>query len=179
VRAANEPAPLACTPEELDDIAHRQFDGPDGKPTPYLAPEELVYLQIPHGTLDATERYEIQSHVEQTYQFLLQIPWTDNLKNLARYAYGHHEKLDGSGYPLGLKGEEIPVQTRLMTIADIFDALTASDRPYKRAVAPDVALDIIQGEARAGQLDVDLVRVLVESQVYRQILAMNEHGREL
>ena len=178
VRAANEPAPLACAPAELDDIAHRVFDGPDGTPTPYLAPEELVYLQIPHGTLDSKERYEIQSHVEQTYQFLLQIPWTDDLKNLARYARGHHEKLDGSGYPLGLRGDEIPVQTRLMTIADIFDALTASDRPYKKAVTPDAALEIIEAEARAGMLDADLVRVLVESQVYRQILAMNQKSHD-
>jgi HD-GYP domain-containing protein (c-di-GMP phosphodiesterase class II) len=170
VRAANEPKPLSCSPSDLDDIARHVFDGPDNRPMHYLEPGELQYLQIAQGTLDEQERREIQSHVKQTYQFLLQIPWTDDLKNLARYAYGHHEKLDGSGYPRRIKGDEIPVQTRIMTIADIFDALTASDRPYKQAVSPDTALDIIRTEADAGMLDADLVRVLLESQVYRRIL---------
>ncbi len=170
VRAANDPAPPFAAPSDLDDIGGRMFEGLDGKPAPYLTSDELRYLQIPHGTLNPHEREEIQSHVEQTYQFLLQIPWTDELKDLALIAYGHHEKLDGSGYPRRIKGDQIPVQTRIMTIADIFDALTASDRPYKQAVAPDKALDIIQAEAKSGLLDVELVRVLVESQVYTQIL---------
>ena len=170
MREANEPGPLSCTPAELDAIAQRSFEGPDHHPMHYLTKEELHYLQIPEGSLNERERREIQSHVEGTYQFLLQIPWTDDLKNLAMYARLHHEKLDGSGYPLGLKGDEIPVQARLMTIADIFDALTAADRPYKPAVPPDQALDIIQTEAKQGLLDAELVRVFVESQVYKQIL---------
>lgn len=170
VRSANEPADLEYPPAELDAIASRTFPGTDGSTMPYLTADELRYLQIPHGTLDERERGEIQSHVEQTYHFLLQIPWTDDLKNLALYAYGHHEKLDGSGYPRRIKGDQIPVQTRLMTIADIFDALTASDRPYKSAVSPDKALDVIQSEARAGMLDPELVRVMVESRVYQRIL---------
>ena len=170
ILAANEPGKPTDTPDGLAEIARHTFIDVDNRPAPYLTGEELHYLQIPSGTLDEREHREAQSHVEQTYQFLRQIPWTDNLKNLARYAGGHHEKLDGSGYPRGLKGDEIPVQTRLVTIADIFDALTEGDRPYRRAIPPEKALDMIQEEAKAGQLDADLVRVLVESQVYKAIL---------
>ncbi len=116
------------------------------------------------------ERTEVEAHVDATFRFLVGIPWTDDLKNLITYAYGHHEKLDGTGYPRKLRGEEIPIQTRIMTIADIFDALTASDRPYKAAVGAEKALDILHSEAEAGRLDSELVRIMVESQVYRRIL---------
>jgi HD-GYP domain-containing protein (c-di-GMP phosphodiesterase class II) len=95
--------------------------------------------------------------VEQTYRFLTQIPWTGDLRNVAEIAYGHHEKLNGRGYPRGVREADIPVQTRLMTVADIFDALTASDRPYKRALPPERALDILTAEAREGLLDPALV----------------------
>ena len=115
--------------------------------------------------------------MEATFRFLVGIPWTDDLKNLTTYAYGHHEKLDGSGYPRKLRGEEIPIQTRIMTIADMFDALTASDRPYKAAVDADKALDILHSEAEAGRLDSELIRIMVESQVYRRIL--QEDWRQL
>ena len=167
---ANEPLPHPHAPTTLDAVARHTFRGAEGETLPFLTSEELHYLRIPQGTLDERERHEIESHVENTYQFLLQIPWTDDLKNVPTIAYGHHEKLDGSGYPRGLRGHEIPVQTRILTIADIFDALTAADRPYKYAVTPERALDILRSEARAGMLDRDLVDVLVESQVYRQIL---------
>ena len=118
VREANEPRPLACPPAELEAIAWRSFRGVNDERMSYLTGEELDYLLIPTGTLDAHERDEVESHVEQTYDFLSHIPWTDDLKNLATYAYGHHEKLDGSGYPLGLKGDEIPLQTRLITFSN-------------------------------------------------------------
>ena len=98
------------------------------------------------------------------------VPWTDNLKNRVEYASGHHEKLDGSGYPRGLHGKEIPLQTRLISLADIFDALTEADRPYKRALSPERALDIMRDEARAGHLDQALVDLLIDSKVYTQIL---------
>ncbi|MFW5951114.1 MAG: HD-GYP domain-containing protein, partial [Gemmatimonadota bacterium] len=91
-------------------------------------------------------------------------------RRVPEIAFGHHEKLDGRGYPRGLAGEEIPVQTRIMTIADIFDALTASDRPYKRALDPDRALDILRMEARDGMLDSELVELVIESTIYQEIL---------
>src|SRR5690606_4875869 len=158
VRRANEPTVL---PEKsaaiLDDIARRTFIGLDGRPVPYLEDEELRYLSIPKGSLDEHERREIESHVERTYRCLLPLPWPRDLRNVAEIAYGHHEKLDGRGYPRGVRGDEIPPQTRIMTIADIFDALTAADRPYKRAVPVERALDILVAEAKEGMLDHELV----------------------
>jgi HD-GYP domain-containing protein (c-di-GMP phosphodiesterase class II) len=171
VRSANEPALLhEISPAELSDIASRTFSPRDGSAAPYLTPEELHFLQIPRGTLDDTERHEIESHAQETYRFLTKIPWTEDLGKLAEFALSHHEKLDGSGYPKGLEGDEIPVQVRMITIADIFDALTESDRPYKPAVPADGALDIIRAEAKAGRLDQDLVEIMIESEAYRSIL---------
>jgi response regulator RpfG family c-di-GMP phosphodiesterase len=171
VRTANEPSVML---EEaagiLVEISQHTFERPDGKIMAYLAPDELHFLQIPRGSLDERERIEIESHVEQTYRFLTEIPWTEDLQNLATIAYGHHEKLNGQGYPRRISGDQIPIQTRMMTIADIFDALTASDRPYKRALSVEKALSIIQSEAQAGMLDPGLVQVLIESQVYRRVL---------
>jgi HD-GYP domain-containing protein (c-di-GMP phosphodiesterase class II) len=171
VEAANEPAILPQQSlGELSDIASRTFTRRGDGVTPYLTPEELRFLQIPRGTLDAAERAEVESHAEQTYRFLNTIPWTDDLGNLSNFALSHHEKLDGSGYPQGLKGDEIPVQVRMITIADIFDALTERNRPYKAAVPPEKALDIIRDEATAGRLDHDLVEIMIESEAYRRIL---------
>lgn len=171
VRLANEPTPVAePASAELLAIARQSFELPDGSIAPYLTSDELHFLCIPCGTLDPQERAEIESHVEQTYRFLTHIPWTRDLKNLAAYIYAHHEKLDGSGYPRRIRGDQIPIQARVIAIADIFDALTESDRPYRRAVSPEDALDIIRSEARAGQLDAELVDIMIDSQVYRRIL---------
>ena len=106
----------------------------------------------------------------KTNTFLKRIPWTDDLKNLVTYASGHHEKLNGTGYPRQLKSDEIPIQTRMITLADMFDALTASDRPYRRAVPVDRALEIMRADADAGLLDRDLVDIMTESQCYRRVL---------
>ncbi|HEU4993578.1 MAG TPA: HD domain-containing phosphohydrolase, partial [Gemmatimonadaceae bacterium] len=180
VRAANEPTvdldPLdvhlaeIVMPEHLAEIATQTFESADATEQPYLTADELRFLQIPHGTLDDRERTVIESHVDQTYRFLAQIPWTDDLKNLPIYAGMHHEKLDGTGYPRRVKGKDIPIQSRMITIADIFDALTESDRPYRRAMPLERALDLLQSEAKAGQLDSELVRIMIESQVYRKVL---------
>jgi hypothetical protein len=178
VRNANRPAVLTAQPAaELSEIATRTFRRGDGTVAPYLTPDELHFLRVPYGTLDDAERAEVESHAEETYRFLVNIPWTDDLGSMASMASSHHEKLDGSGYPRHLKADEIPVQVRMMTIADIFDALTESDRPYKKALPADKALDIVRAEATAGRLDVDLVDIMVESQVYQRIL--NEDWRRL
>jgi HD-GYP domain-containing protein (c-di-GMP phosphodiesterase class II) len=174
ILAANEPRVL---PEEaaaaLDGIARLSFAGPDGQPLPYVTGDEMRYLRIPKGSLDDGERREIESHVEQTYRFLTQIPWTGDLRNVAEIAYGHHEKLNGRGYPRGVREADIPPQTRIMTVADIFDALTASDRPYKRALPPERAFDILTAEAREGLLDPALVETLIESGIYRKVLEVD------
>ena len=158
----------------LRDIARRTFEACDGTIIPFLTADEL-HFELANGTLDDRERAEIESARRRKFRFLDQIPWTEDLKNLASYAYGHHEKLNGSGYPRRLKGEGIPLQTRMITLADIFDALTASDRPYKPAVPPDRALQIIQADANAGLLDVELVRVMITSRAYERILKEDWH----
>jgi HD-GYP domain-containing protein (c-di-GMP phosphodiesterase class II) len=104
--------------------------------------------------------------VTHTFRFLREIPWTRELRRLPEIAFGHHEKLNGAGYPRGIRGEEIPVQTRMMTISDIFDALTAADRPYKPAVQLPKALDILRMETKGGMIDPDLVELFVNAKVY-------------
>jgi hypothetical protein len=165
VRAANDPTIVEAptTDAKLAELAQRTFKCADGTTAHFLTDEEVCYLQITKGSLDAREREEVESHVFHTAEFLARIPWTDDLNHLAAYAGGHHEKLDGSGYPNHLKGDQIPIQTRLITLADMYDALTASDRPYKPAVPRERAIEIIRAEADAGQLDRDLVDVMVEN----------------
>jgi HD-GYP domain len=178
VAQANEPTAFDAVPNaELLDIAARMYERPDGTMAPYLTQEELHYLQVSHGTLDEQERAGVQAHVDQTNRFVSQIPWTRDLEHIADYAYGHHERLNGSGYPRGLRGDEIPLQTRMIAIADMFDALTEGDRPYKPAVSAERALDILAAEAREGSLDAELVRLLIDSQAYRRIL--DEDWRQL
>ena len=105
-----------------------------------------------------------------SYDFLLNIPWTEELSRIAEIVRGHHEKLDGSGYPDGVTGESLSLETRIMTVCDIFDALTASDRPYKKAMPTEKALQILQWEARDGMLDPDVVELFVNSGVYKKVL---------
>ena len=110
---------------------------------------------------------EIEGHVTHTFRFLSEIPWTRALRRVPEIAYGHHEKLDGRGYPRAVPADAIAVETRMMTISDIYDALTASDRPYKKAMPPEKALDILADEARRGQIDGPLLGVFVEAGVWR------------
>lgn len=132
-----------------------------------ITPEEMIKLSLPKGSLSEEERREIESHVSHTYHFLRQIAWTEDLSAVPDIAHAHHEKCDGSGYPRGLTAEHIPIQAKLMTIADIYDALTSMDRPYKPATTAERALEILQTEARRGKLDMDLLKVFIEAGVYR------------
>jgi len=131
-----------------------------------LTDNEVKILSIPKGSLSASERKQIESHVSHTYDFLKQIAWIDGLEQIPHIAHCHHEKIDGSGYPRGIAGYEIPIQSRMMTIADIFDALIAFDRPYKKSLPPDTAIDILLSEANEGKLDADLLRIFIEAGVY-------------
>lgn len=167
--AACEPT---VTPEgtfaEVIELGAKTFLDLDGEERALLTPCERRQLSIRQGTLDEHERREVEAHVDFTFRFLQQIPWTPELRNVPDIARGHHEKLDGSGYPRGVTGEAISVQTRMMTIADIYDALTASDRPYKRAIPRDAALDMLGDEARAGKLDAHLLATFVEARVWEE-----------
>jgi HD-GYP domain-containing protein (c-di-GMP phosphodiesterase class II) len=167
VMRANEPTILhASAPEELREIMGYLFEDGDG-PSPLLQPFEFSGLALPKGSLSAEERVEIESHVTHTFAFLSLIPWTRDLSRLPEFAYAHHEKLDGSGYPRGLRNEAIPLPARMMTIADIYDALTAPDRPYKLAVGEERALDILGSEARAGKIDAQLLSLFIDSGAWR------------
>jgi HD-GYP domain-containing protein (c-di-GMP phosphodiesterase class II) len=162
IATANEPSVM---PDDVSvgirELAGRAFPDHLGDSLTLLTPEEARILSIPRGSLTPDEYQQIQSHVVHTYQFLKQIPWTKELRRVPEIARSHHEKLDGSGYPAGWSAPEISIQTRMMTISDIFDALTSRDRPYKPAVPVERALDILGQERRAGALDGELLSVFV------------------
>ena len=162
IRRANEPTVL---PEEaggaLRKLLARSYRDRRGIVTPLLRDEEFRLLSISKGSLSFEERTQIESHVSHTYRFLSSIPWTADLARVPEIAHAHHEKLDGTGYPRGLRADRIPVPSRIMTVCDIFDALTAADRPYKKAVPREAALGILEDEARAGLLDPWLVGVFI------------------
>jgi HD-GYP domain-containing protein (c-di-GMP phosphodiesterase class II) len=169
VSQSNEPTVL---PEGefqyLQQLAQREYENIRGSRSLLLEPEEARILSIRKGNLDATERGEIESHVTHTFRFLSKIPWTKDLMSVPNIAYAHHEKLNGRGYPRKLSAEDIPIQSRMMTISDIYDALTAADRPYKRAVPTERAIDILKMEVNDGLLDSSLLDVFVEAKVYER-----------
>ncbi len=167
ILAANEPTVLDQGGfERIAVIAGMSFSDDHGKIGPFLNETEASSLQIRRGSLTEQERLEINSHVVHSYNFLCRIPWSRTLRDVPDIAHSHHEKLDGTGYPKGLKGDAIPVPARMMAISDIYDALTASDRPYKRAMPTEKALDILAGDVKRGQLDADLFDVFVGARVW-------------
>lgn len=152
---------------ELTDLSEYKYRDIDGQLKPLISLEEMEQLLIPRGNLTPEERTAIEAHVIHTYKFLKQIPWTKDLKQVPLIAAGHHEKLDGSGYPNGLAIDKIPLQTQILTIADIYDALTASDRPYKRKLPLETTLQILTQEAHKGKLNLDLVELFHQRQVFQ------------
>jgi 3',5'-cyclic-nucleotide phosphodiesterase len=167
IRLANEPAISHGAPlPDLRDIAQYACTDFAGAPLPLLGESELAALSLPKGCLTLDERRQIEAHVADSYSFLVLIPWTRDLAGVPAIAHGHHEKLDGSGYPMGLHGPQISLQTRILTICDIYDALTAGDRPYKKAVPVDQALELIGQECASGHLDERLFRVFVEARAF-------------
>jgi HD-GYP domain-containing protein (c-di-GMP phosphodiesterase class II) len=167
VMTSNEPTILTEGDfASLGEFAGMTYEDIDGTEQPFLRPHELRQLSIRRGSLDESERLEIESHVNHTFAFLRRIPWTKGLAQVPEIAWGHHEKLDGTGYPRRVRAEAIPLQTRMMTISDIYDALTAQDRPYKPALPAARALDILGDEVKRGQVDGELFRVFVEAKVW-------------
>ncbi len=170
---ANEPTVLPAGQfERLFKIARQTYHDPRGVERPVLTAEEVRFLSIPKGSLDPDERAQIESHVVHSFNFLLQIPWTKEFREIPRIARAHHEKLNGTGYPYKLKSDEIPVQAKIMTICDIFDALSASDRPYKKAVPAERALDILDMSVKQHELDPELFRLFLEAKVFN---CMSKH----
>lgn len=170
VRRLNQPSvrPTAAELAQLQAIGARWEGTLEGQAL--LHPRELQRLCIPLGSLDADERREIEQHVTHTYEFLRAIPWTRELARVPDLAFCHHEKLDGTGYPRGLAAPEIPLGARLMTIADIFDALTAGDRPYKPGMPAERAIEILRDEGARGRVEVEAVELLARRQLWRGII---------
>jgi HD-GYP domain-containing protein (c-di-GMP phosphodiesterase class II) len=169
IRESNEPSVLPEGAfEVLSDIAERKFCGCDGVLHPLMTPEEVRLLSIRKGSLDEDEREEVESHVKHTYDFLKQIPWTREIRNIPEIARGHHEKMNGLGYPGKLLSKDIPLQTRLMTLADVFDALAAADRPYKESVPIEGALEILEQMVEDGEIDAQVYALFVRAKVYER-----------
>jgi HD-GYP domain-containing protein (c-di-GMP phosphodiesterase class II) len=169
VRQSNEPTVLAQEVADglglLEDLTYTHWTGERRE---LVEPESMASLRIRRGSLSESERLEIESHVTHTFRFLERIPWTRDLSGIPEIAYAHHERLTGRGYPRRLGAPEIPVQSRAMAIADVFDALTAQDRPYKGAVPLERSLAILQEEARDGALDHPLLDLFIEAKVFER-----------
>ena len=169
VRQSNEPTVMAQeVAEGLGLLEGLTFTHWSGERRSLLEPADLASLQIRKGSLSETERLEIESHVTHTFRFLERIPWTRDLAGIPDIAYAHHERLTGRGYPRKLSDREIPVQSRAMAIADVYDALTAQDRPYKGAVPVERSLAILEDEAREGALDRALLDLFIEARVFER-----------
>jgi HD-GYP domain-containing protein (c-di-GMP phosphodiesterase class II) len=139
-----------------------------GQPLPLLSLDEFDNLSIARGTLNEEERKVINNHISVTISMLNAIKWPKHLKNVIAYAGGHHERMDGKGYPNGLTREEMPIQARAMAIADVFEALTASDRPYKPGKKLSEALFILDKMSQEGHIDPDLYNAFIAHNVHKK-----------
>ncbi|MBP7736838.1 MAG: GAF domain-containing protein [Spirochaetes bacterium] len=171
----NEPAVVDQNPEETLERISSEIDGIEclnvgGGRLLVISPFDILNLSIRRGSLNPMERKEIESHVLHTHSFVSKIPWPPEYRNIPEIALRHHEKLDGTGYPDGLAGRESTLlQSRIMAIADIYDALVASDRPYKKALPRDRVLKILREEAEKWVLDRDLVELFIDKRIYEKI----------
>jgi HD-GYP domain-containing protein (c-di-GMP phosphodiesterase class II) len=167
IRRANEPTVLPTdTRGRLQSLLTRNFRDRRGVMSSLLLPEEFKFLSITQGSLSPEERAAVESHVSHTWRFLSSIPWTSDLARVPDIAYAHHEKLDGSGYPRRLRREDLPPAARALTVCDVYDALTASDRPYKKAVPREEALRIMGAETQSDHLDRWLVETFIREKVW-------------
>ncbi len=151
----------------LREIASRTFLL-NGKPHPFLTGEEVEHLSVARGSLTEQERKIIENHALMSIKILRELPFPKKLKRVPQIAGGHHERLDGTGYPYGLKAEQLPLQTRIMAIADIFEALTAKDRPYKKPMKLSEAVKILGDMCRAGHIDPDIYNLFIQTNLFRE-----------
>ena len=170
VQQANEPTVLSAGDfGKIELLGKNVFQNVDGSPLAWLTDTEIACLSVRRGSLTSNEFDEIRGHVSHTFRFLSRIPWGRSFARVPTIAGAHHERLNGTGYPNRLVSEQIPIQSKMMSIADIFDALTASDRPYKRAVPTEKALDILGFEVKDGHLDAELVQLFVDSKPWEKL----------
>jgi len=154
--------------ERVQRIAEYRWTDVSGHEAKFLTDDELKNLTIRAGTLNPEERQVINHHIVATIKMLESLPWPKHLQNVPEYAGGHHERMDGKGYPKGLTREQMSVQARVMGIADIFEALTAKDRPYKKGKTLSESLEILGRFSQNGHIDPDLFDIFVRRRVYRR-----------
>ncbi len=172
VELANEPTVLSSGEfSRIQAIGQSGYQSLDGRPQALLTDDEITSLSVKRGSLTSGEFDEIRGHVSHTFRFLSRIPWGRTFANVPAIAGAHHERLNGTGYPNRLTSEQIPLQSKMMSVADIFDALTASDRPYKRAVPTEKAIDILGFEVKDGHLDAELVQLFVDCKAWESLSA--------
>lgn len=159
--------------EKLNRIAAKTYETDAGEQT-YLTSDELAQLSIRKGSLSEEELQIMRDHVLMTRRMLARIPFTGPLKDVPLIAGQHHEKIDGSGYPDGLRGPEIPLPSRILAISDFYEALSAKDRPYKKPLPESIILRILDGAARAGEIDADLLKLFTGDMIHRQFEAQYE-----
>ena len=164
--------------ERLKEISEKTYIDEAGEQQPFLTEDELVNLSIRRGSITEKERKKMQDHAAVTLRMLKQIPFTKKLKNIPAFAGAHHEFINGKGYPLGLKGDEIPFEGKLMAVTDIAEALTASDRPYKKAMPLETVYRILRSMAEGGELDNSLVQLFIEQEVYKTYQERHETSSE-
>ncbi len=158
----------------LKEVSEKTYIDDAGEQQPFLTADELVNLSIRRGSITEKERQKMQGHAAVTLKMLKQIPFTKKLKNIPDFAGAHHEFLNGKGYPLGLKGDEISFEGRLMAVTDIAEALTASDRPYKKAMPLETVYRILRSMVEGEELDPNLVELFIEKEVYKIYLKKHE-----
>jgi HD-GYP domain-containing protein (c-di-GMP phosphodiesterase class II) len=150
----------------LTDLAKFSWIDLYGNVEPLLSADELKNLSIQRGTLNDEEREIINSHIDATIKMLESLPFPKDLQNVPEYAGGHHEKMDGSGYPRGLRRDEMSVQARIMAVADIFEALTAKDRPYKSGKKLSECLKIMGKMKKDHHIDPDIFDIFISNKIY-------------
>jgi HD-GYP domain-containing protein (c-di-GMP phosphodiesterase class II) len=175
VEQANEPTVLSSGEfSRIQAIGKNAYPSLGGQPQAWLTDDEITSLSVKRGSLTSSEFDEIRGHVSHTFRFLSRIPWGRTFAKVPVIAGAHHERLNGTGYPNRLTSDQIPIQSKMMSVADIFDALTASDRPYKRAVPTEKAIDILGFEVKDGHLDKELVQLFVDSKAWESLAAFRD-----
>jgi len=159
--------------DEIRDVANRYHVVIDGNEQALLSDDEVHHLSINKGTITQEERSIINNHIVVTLKMLESLPFPKHLKYVPEYAGGHHERVDGTGFPKGLRGEQMSVPARIMAIADVFEALTANDRPYKLPMKLSKALEILKSMSETGHIDPDLFDVFIKQKVYLEYAREN------
>ncbi|MBV7535716.1 GAF domain-containing protein [Duganella sp. sic0402] len=165
--------------ERVRQIGRHRWIGPDGAGQDFFDADELLNLTIRFGTLTESERQQINNHISMTIRMLEALPWPKHLKNVPEYAGGHHERMDGKGYPRGLTKEQMSVQARMMAIADIFEALTAKDRPYKKGKMLSESLRILGNFSLNGHIDPDLFDIFIRNKIYLEFARKNMDEKQI